>query len=135
VTVKSVDRHSDQLARRALAVCTAVVALYLLFATGQRALDAYQANRQTENLRGEIAALRERNLALQGQLASPRLDEEIERTAREELGYIRSGDHPVTLIWPAGQPPIQQTVAARETDDEPHWRAWMRLLTGGERAP
>jgi len=116
--------------RKVVALLTAAAALYVVLLTGQRALDAYRANREVEELRREISALRERNLALQSDLASPRLDEDIERTVREELGYTRPGDRPVILIWPNGAPPSQPPLAPAPETNEPTWQTWLRgLLT------
>ena len=114
--------------RRLLALGTALFAFSLVLATGQRALDAYRVQQQVEGVRREIASLRVRNLDLQSELSGGRLDEDIERIAREELGLIRSGDHPLVLIWPNGtarptSDPTQQPAA-----DEPAWVSWVSLF-------
>src|SRR6185436_11052545 len=95
-------RDGKVLVRKTLALATAAVALYIVLLTGQRAVDAYRANRELDELRREISSLRDRNLNLQAELNSPRLDEDVERTVREELGYTRPGDRPVILIWAGG---------------------------------
>src|SRR5437870_2868856 len=92
------------LPRRLLAIGTALFALYLVLATGQRALDEYRVQQQVEGVRREVVSLRARNLELQAELSSGRLDEDVERIAREELGLVRPGDQPLILIWPDGGP-------------------------------
>ena len=114
--------------RRAIAVGTGLFAVYLVALTGQRALDAYRVRQEVEGVRREIASLRSRNIELQTELASPRVDEEIERTARQELGLARPGDHPVVLIWPSGMPDTTPRGEKRSPDAEPNWRNWLRLF-------
>lgn len=118
--------------RRAAALATGLIACGLLILTGQRALDAYRARQELETIRQEIASLRARNLSLQAELSSPRLDEEIERTARHELGLVRPGDHPVVLIWPAGAPRPSRHDPQPAAASEPNWRDWFRLFVDAD---
>jgi cell division protein FtsB len=112
-----------------IAVGTGLFAVYLVVLTGQRALDAYRVRQELDGVRGEIASLRNRNLDLQAQLSSPRLDEEIERVARQELGLVRPGDQPVVLIWPSGSPTLGELSSRPVTGSpEPNWRQWLRLF-------
>lgn len=119
----------SRLPRRVIAVGTGLFAVYLVVLTGQRALDAYRVRQELDGVRGEIASLRNRNLDLQAQLSSPRLDEEIERVARQELGLVRRGDQPVVLIWPSGGP-TPSDLGSRPVigSPEPNWRQWLRLF-------
>jgi hypothetical protein len=123
------------LIRKAVALATAAVALYVVLLTGQRALDAYRANRGLDELRREISGLRDRNLALQAELASPRLEEDVERTVREELGYTRPGDRPVILIWPGGEPPPQAPLKPASETRDADWAAWLRSIVGPRASP
>lgn len=112
--------------RRVLAVVVGVAALYLVLVIGQRAVDAYRANREIEAVREEIASLRARNLMLQAELSSSRFDDDIERIAREELGLIKPGDKPLVLIWPPTGPPVDEGAAPAGTNVQPNWQAWLR---------
>jgi cell division protein FtsB len=115
--------------RRLLAVGTGLFVLYLVLLTGQRALDAYRVNQEVEAVRREIDALRSRNAELLMDLSSGRLDEDIERIARQELGMVRPGEQPVTLIWPEGTPkPQTEGSNAQPQVAEPNWRTWLRLF-------
>ena len=118
--------------RRMIAIITGLAALYLVLLIGQRALDAYRINQEIENVRHEISSLQSRNLELQSELSSARADEEIERIAREELGYVRPGDRPIILLWPDGHPPMAGSAPApalsSATSPEPNWRSWLRLF-------
>src|SRR5947207_15867337 len=84
-----IQLSARSLPRRLLAVGTALIALHLIVLTGQRALDAYRVQQEVEGMRQEIDSLRARNVELQAELAGGRLDEEIERIARQELGLVR----------------------------------------------
>ena len=126
--VASAGRGGRSFARRLLAVGTGLAVLYLVLLTGQRALDAYRANQEVETMRREIDALRSRNAELQVELSSGRLDEDIERIAREELRMFRPGEQPVTLIWPGGRLRGQTDSEAPAQPPEPNWRSWLRLF-------
>jgi cell division protein FtsB len=120
--------------RRIVAIGVTLIAVYLLLLTGQRALDAYRLRREAEALRQDIITLRTRNIELQRELASDRRDLEVERVAREQLGYARPGDHPIVLMWtedprrPAVPPP-----RTRE-QDRPVWQEWINLFVDTELA-
>jgi cell division protein FtsB len=120
------------LPRRMIAILTGLAALYLVLLIGQRALDAYRINQEIESIRREIIALQSRNVELQGDLSSPRAEEEIERIAREELGFVRPGDRSVILLWPEGHPPTSDRAPSASavgiSTPEPHWRSWLRLF-------
>jgi len=123
-----VERYGLQLSRRLLAIATGLTALYLVFLTGQRAIEAYRINREVDGIRQEIVRLRDRNVVLQAQLASPRTDEELERVAREEMGLARPGDHPVVLLWPESSSRTARAIAEPGTSSMPYWQAWVRLF-------
>jgi len=119
--------ESHMLPRKLLAAGTGLAVLYLVLLTGQRALEAYRMNQEVDTVRRDIETLRARNIELQAELSSARLDEDIGRIARNELNMVKPGDQPVVLVWPdgngnrpaAGSPP-------RAT--EPPWRSWLRLF-------
>jgi hypothetical protein len=118
--------------RRLVAIGVTLIAIYLVLLTGQRALDAYRLRRESEMIRQDIVNLRTRNVELQRELASERRDFEIERIAREQLGYVRPGDHPVVLIW-AEDPraPTPAPVPAREPA-RAHWQEWLELFVDAD---
>jgi cell division protein FtsB len=114
--------------RRVVAIGTTLIAVYLLLLTGQRALDAYRLQREGEAIRQDIIALRTRNGELQRELSSDRRDFEAERIAREQLGYVRPGDHPVVLAWSEDpRRPAEAPVKARERV-RPTWQDWLDLF-------
>jgi hypothetical protein len=120
------------LLRRAVAIATTLIAIYLLLLTGQRALDAYRLRREAETIRQDIISLRVRNLELQQELASDRQDFELERIAREQLGYARPGDHPVVIMWNEDpRRPMESAPLPRERD-RPPWQGWLELFVDAD---
>ena len=121
-----IDRTRWLLPRRALALGTALVAVYLVVITAQQAVEAYRSNQEVDAVRQQISDLRTQNLALQGELAQNHSDEQIEQVAREELGLQKPGDHVFSLTWQdAPSPAAEQPAVA---PPEPNWRNWVKLF-------
>ncbi len=114
--------------RRVVAIGTTLIAVYLLLLTGQRALDAYRLQREAESIRQDIITLRTRNIELQRDLGSDRRDFEVERIAREQLGYVRPGDHPVVLTRTEGPRRTAETPAKPPERIRPTWQDWLDLF-------
>jgi len=121
------SRETQVLPRKLLAAATGLAVLYLVLLTGQRALEAYRVNQDVDAVRRDIDMLRTRNIALQAELSSSRLDDDIERIARNELNMVRPGDAPVVLVWPDGNGKRPADNAPPQAA-EPAWRSWLRLF-------
>ena len=117
------------LALRLAAVLVVPLLLYALVATGQKALDNYRLNQDADALRAEVMALRSENIQLQKQIEVARTDAAIEAIAREQLGLIKPGDHPLVLISPAAQPAAAPAPAPNPTP-LPAWRQWWDYFFG-----
>ena len=122
------SRESHVLPRKLLAAGTGLAVFYLVLLTGQRALEAYRMNQEVEAVRHDIDALRTRNVQLQAELSSARLDDDIERIARDELNMVKPGDQPVVLVWPDGNPKKGDDQPPARPSSEPSWRSWLRLF-------
>ena len=103
--------------------------LYGLVATGQKALDNYRLNQEAEALRTEIAGLRSENIQLQLQIEHARTDTAIETIAREQLGLIKPGDHPLVLIDSGATAPPAPTPPST-VPPQPVWRQWYEYFFG-----
>lgn len=76
----------------------------------------YREERQKAKLEAEYAALKERNARLAKQVARLRTPEGVEDVARENLGLVKQGEHPVVVV----DPNADTTAAAVPTiDSEP----------------
>src|SRR5689334_17118338 len=91
------------LALRLAAVLVVPLLLYALVATGQKAVENYQLNQQADALRAQVVSLRAQNVQLQQQIEQARTDTAIETIAREQLGLIKPGDHPLVMVSQASQ--------------------------------
>jgi len=136
-----VVRHAigpPPLALRLAAVLVVPLLLYVLVATGQKALENYRLNQEADALRADIVSLRAQNLQLQQDIEKARTDPAIETIAREQLGLIKPGDHPLVLIAQQGQPTLnrgQQSAAppsapAPTPPPRPIWRQWYDYFFG-----
>jgi cell division protein FtsL len=125
------------LALRLAAVLAVPLLLYALIATGQKAAENYQLNQQAEALRAEIARARAQNVELQQQIERARTDAAIEAIAREQLGLIKPGDHPLVLVSQGGSgqsaappAPTPNPTPAPAPNPTPTWRQWWEYLFG-----
>jgi cell division protein FtsL len=118
------------MALRLAAVLVVPLLLYALVATGQKALDNYRLNREADALRTEILGLRTENIQLQQQIEQARTDTAIETIAREQLGLIKPGDHPLVLVSQSAQPPAAAPTPAPSAPPPPAWRQWWDYLFG-----
>jgi cell division protein FtsB len=135
-------------ALRVAAVLSVPLLLYVLVATGQKALENYRLNQQADALRVEIVNLRAQNIQLQKDIERARTDTAIETIAREQLGLIKPGDHAVvvadstdTRSANAPSPPTRSSSASAGrlagTDQpsappaaRPVWREWWDYFFG-----
>jgi cell division protein FtsL len=119
------------LALRLAAVLVVPLLLYALVATGQKAADNYRLNQEADGLRSEIVALRAENLQLQHDIEQARTDSAIETIAREQLGLIKPGDHPLVLLAQSGQAAAAPMPAPAPTPPPgPTWRQWWDYFFG-----
>lgn len=118
------------LALRLAAVLAVPLLLYALVATGQKAVENYQLNRQADGLRSEVVDLRAKNIELQQEIEQARTDTAIETIAREQLGLIKPGDHPVVLVTQADQNAAPAPAPPPPPPPRPTWRQWWDYLFG-----
>lgn len=105
----------------------ALVALYLAFLSGQRALEGYRARQEVAAAVRGIEQLQAQNLTLQAELSAVQREVEIERLARAQLGLVKPGDQPLILLWPDSIPRGDEaSFEAKEVD--PGWRRWLHLF-------
>jgi cell division protein FtsB len=125
------------LARR-LVIALAIPAIgYLLFATGQQAMESQRMARQAAELQRQVDALMVENVRLQNELTYRRRDAYAEGVAREQLGLVMPGDTAVNLVGdniPPRSRPAPSAASSGEaeapTDARPPAEAWLAYLFG-----
>ncbi len=82
--------------------------------------------RQVSSARAELTALEEDNEVLAADIAALQTDEEVEKLAREKLGYVRPGETAYVVL----DPPEEETRPQPQTDDLviPEERTWVDML-------
>jgi cell division protein FtsB len=118
------------LALRLAAVLAVPLLLYALVATGQKAIENYQLNQQADALRADLVNLRVQNIELQQAIEQARTDTAIETIAREQLGLIKPGDHPVVIVAQQSQNTPPPPAPAPPPAPRPTWRQWWDYLIG-----
>ena len=88
------------------------------------------SQRQVTAAQERLTTLEEDNAALQADAAALNTDEEIEKLAREKLGYVRPGETAYVVLDPPGSnqaPPVEEVLSV----DDRTWvdRIW-DFLTG-----
>ena len=91
------------------------------------------SQRQVTDAQAHLTQLEEENAALQADVDALGTDAEIEKLAREKLGYVRPGETAyVVLDPPGGAGPAEETVEPLVADE----RTWVErvwdFLSGGD---
>ncbi|MEE8374843.1 MAG: septum formation initiator family protein [Acidimicrobiia bacterium] len=95
------------------------------------------SQRQVNSARAQLAALEEDNEVLAADIAALQTDEEVEKLAREKLGYVRPGETAYIVL----DPPGEETPPQPQTDNLviPEKRTWVDVLwdfvSGGDENP
>lgn len=106
----------------------AAIATLLILVTGAAFLtqvvpyrQIIDANNRVSTARATLAQLEEENTALQADLDALATPAEIERLAREKLGYVRPGETAYVVLDPPGADEVEETT---ETLPAPE-RTWV----------
>jgi len=85
--------------------------------------------------RAELTALEEENARLEADAAALRTEEEVEKLAREKLGYVRPGEVAYVILDPpaSSRPPAAPPAEEAELPEERTWvdMVW-DFLTGAD---
>lgn len=91
------------------------------------------SQRQVESARAELNALEAENTELLADVEALQTDAEIERLAREKLGYVRPGETAYVVLDPPGS---EEEVAPSEPSPAPVEKTWVdkvwEFLTGAD---
>ena len=126
-----VDSDRPSLAARLVVLVALPLALYALYATGEKALESYRLNQRASQISEEVEQLRAENLRLQRQIEESRSDSTIEKMAREQLGLVKPGDQAVVVVAPTMTPALEPSVPPRaESPPPPTWEQWWHHFFG-----
>jgi cell division protein FtsB len=93
-----------------------------------------EQQRRVEEASTHLAALTQENQLLEDQVAALQTPAEIERLAREELGYVKAGEIGFVVLQPEAPPPA--TVGAEAVTSPSAPRSWYAriwdFLTGAD---
>lgn len=91
------------------------------------------SQRQVEEARAELKQLESENATLQADVEALQTDGEIERLAREKLGYVRPGETAYVVLDPPG---TEEETTPSEPAPEPEEKTWVdeiwEFLTGAD---
>jgi cell division protein FtsB len=95
-----------------------------------------ESKRQVAEARSELAELESQNADLQADVEALHTDSEIERLAREKLGYVRPGETAYVVLDPPGAPEEPESTEAAPEPVEKTWvdEVW-EFITGADVAP
>lgn len=92
--------------------------------------------RQVAAARANLADLEAENADLQADVQALQTDAEIERLAREKLGYVRPGETAYVVLDPPG---TEETPAAVTPEPEPVEKTWVdelwEFVSGADSSP
>jgi len=88
---------------------------------------------EVESARSRLAQLEQENAALGADVEALRTDAEVEKLAREKLGYVRPGETAYVVLDPPGTPDEEQAPAAPPAPVDRTWvEAVWEFLTGAD---
>ena len=80
-----------------------------------------ESQRRVETARSNLAALEDDNRLLEADVDALNTDAEIEKLAREKLGYVREGETAYVVLDPPGDPTPPLPVDPRPIEPEKTW--------------
>jgi len=91
------------------------------------------SRRQVAEAHEELAKLEAENVSLEADVAALHTDAEIEKLAREKLGYVRPGETAYVVLDPPGTPDDTEPVEPPPEPEDSTWvdRVW-DFLSGGD---
>jgi cell division protein FtsL len=90
------------------------------------------ANRQVQAARAQLADLEEENASLQADVAALETPAEIEKLAREKLGYVRPGETAYVVLDPPGTPDDTETAPPAPVEEKTWVDEVWEFLSGAD---
>jgi len=88
--------------------------------------------RQVASARAELAALESENAVLQADVTALQTDQEIEKLAREKLGYVRHGETAYVVLDPPGTEEVEPVATPAPPEDRTWVESVWEFITGAD---
>ncbi len=129
-TAGSVRARRNTLFTQTVIWVTALICVAFLLGSLAQAWSNSQLARQVQQAQQQLQSVQAHHDALAqmaGYYSDPAV---IENEARQQLGYVRPGEHPIVIVNPAQQP--TQAVAQHTTSPVQHgfWQNWWNTFFG-----
>lgn len=90
----------------------------------------YQTSRNYVGLQRQYKDLKTRNASMEAQVAELKTPQGVEKAARENLGFVKAGEH-AYVVMESGAPTTTPSAAASATvDARPAWQVVLDLVFG-----
>lgn len=109
---------------------TMLVCIALLLGSLAQAWSNSQLAQQVVSAQQQLQQLQSQHDSLAQQAAHYQDPAIIEREAREQLGYVRPGEHEIIIISPTEQPQPAKQARASNSSEQNFWQAWWNALFG-----
>lgn len=122
-------RRSSLFARSVIWI-TGLVCLAFLLATLAQAWSNSQLTARVTEAQRQLQQVQQHNAALQKQAQHYKDPFVVESEARQQLGYIRPGEHPIIIVSSSG--PAQPSAAQHHASPAPPsiWQQWWNIFFG-----
>jgi len=109
---------------------TGLVCLAFLLATFAQAWSNSQLVTRVHTAQQQYQQVQNQNTQLNAQANHYKDPSVIEREAREQLGYIRPGEHPVIIISSTNPVPVSTPRKTPPPAPQSFWQAWWNVFFG-----
>ncbi|HET8910398.1 MAG TPA: septum formation initiator family protein [Ktedonobacteraceae bacterium] len=124
------DRRSSFFSRTVIWV-TGLICLALLLGSLVQAWSNSQLNQRVQQTQAQLQQVRQHHQYLVQQADRYRDPIVIESEARQQMGYVRPGEHPIVIIGAPNPVQPMQVDAGKSKQDTNYWRAWWNIFFGG----
>ncbi len=110
---------------------TSLVCLAFLLATFAQAWSNNQLMARAHEAQQQFQQVQTQHTQLANQANHYKDSSVVEREAREQLGYIRPGEHPVIIISSTNPAPVSTPRKKTTSAPQSFWQAWWNVFFGG----
>lgn len=90
----------------------------------------YQTSRNYVGLQQQYKDLKTRNASMEAQVAELKTPQGVEKAARENLGFVKAGEHAYVVMQSGAPTATPSSVASAAADSRPAWQVVLDLVFG-----